>query len=384
MHIINVNFSHVGEYTCHAAKKKKDEIDFAKKILNVTSPAKVAFKSEVVKARLHQKAQLYCIVEGYPFETFEWRKESGEISGDRKVTPINQTTMNMTLEIPQLTRNNNGTYICSVNAGYNTANASISVLVLDKPQVTIDFVKPIGRNKLYLNWTVNDGNAPSSLSYTIQYGEDGDSSWVYYTHDIGGGNRSYVLEGVFKPDTNYKLRMQAKNSEGDSQYHTTPNSFRMLPADPEFIPEVKVNGVTPTSITIKWESPSDDLRDYVHTYKLISQAVNSSERLEAVYPTSDENLYMFTDLKPATTYNFQVAACSEFTNSCGNWSEKVNGTTMDGSSGPIVNLTVECEFDSISHTSFVYASWKPPVSPHGTILNYNVSFSFIQAQNHII
>lgn len=150
----------------------------------------------------------------------------------------------------------------------------------------------------------------------------------------------------------------------------------MLSEDPEFIPDVKVTGVTVNSITIKWETPPENLKDHVHMYKLISQAENSSAAREAFYPASDENLYMFSALSPATTYNFQVAACNEYSKQCGRFSVKVNGTTMDGISGPPVNVTVECRFDNISQTSFVYVAWKPPLSPHGTIMSYNVSTIF--------
>jgi len=30
----------------------------------------------------------------------------------------------------------------------------------DKPLVKIDFVKAVGRNQIFLNWTVDDGNQP--------------------------------------------------------------------------------------------------------------------------------------------------------------------------------------------------------------------------------
>lgn len=375
LHIINVNFHHVGEYLCHAANKDKNELDFSKISLNVSLEAKVLKASASVEAKLHQNTQLYCLVEGYPFETLTWYKDNEELAADLfDIKVLSKTLRNMTLEITELSRKDNGTYTCLAEAGNSAANKSIPILVLDKPQVNIDFVKAIGKNRVYLNWTVNDGNAPSTLFFRIQYMAQGDSNWYYYQQEIGGGNHSYVLQDIFKNNTEYWLRIMAINSEGESQYSTTTTPILMLNEDPEFIPDVKVTGVTVNSITISWGTPPDELKDHVHMYKLLSQAENSADKFEALHPASGENLYMFSDLQPATTYNFQVAACSEYSNLCGNWSLKVNGTTMDGISGPPANVTVECRFDNISQTSFVYVSWKPPVSPHGTIMSYNVSF----------
>lgn len=370
-----MNFHHVGEYVCHAANKEKNELDFSKITLNVSSPANIIANSAPVRVKLHHNAEFYCLFEGYPFETLKWYKDNEEITRDSfNIKVLNTTLRNVTLQVRELNRKDNGTYVCSVQAGNSVANASISVLVLDKPQVNIDLVKAIGKNRVYLNWTVNDGNVPASLFFRIQYMAEGDSNWYYYRQEIGGGNHSYVLQDIFKSNTKYWLRIMAINSEGESQYSTTTTPILMLAEDPEFIPEVKVTGVTVNSITISWSTPPDELKDHVHMYKLLSQAENSTAVFEAWHSASGENLYMFSNLQPATTYNFQVSACSEYSNLCGNWSAKVNGTTMDGISGPPSNVTVECRFDNISQTSFVYVNWKPPVTPHGTIMSYNVSF----------
>jgi hypothetical protein len=37
------------------------------------------------------------------------------------------------------------------------------------------------------------------------------------------------------------------------------------------------------------------------------------------------------------------------------------------------NVSLVCRFDNISHTSFVYVTWTPPIQPNGQIMHYNVS-----------
>lgn len=369
LHIVNVDLQHSGIYVCHVLKE--DDLDISQLILNVTLPAKVVKHSQSIRTKLHQNVALYCEVVGYPIMHVYWTKDKENITVDVKTETINQTMKNTTIFVNEIIKKDNGTYTCHIDTINSNDSNSFEILVLDKPQVNIDFVKAIGTSQIYLNWTVNDGNEADSLYYRVQYMTQGDSNWYYYQHRIEGGNRSYVLKEM-KNTTEYTLRMIAINSEGESQ-HSTSQPVKTLSADIIFIPEVKVPGVSVSSITISWTGPPDEYKDYIHYYQLLSESSNDSDPLETITPAKKSNLYMFSNLSPATTYNFRVAACSEYSNTCGPWSGKVNGTTMDGISGPPSNVTVECRFDKISQTGSVFVAWKPPFNPHGTIMSYNVN-----------
>ncbi|CAH0562390.1 unnamed protein product [Brassicogethes aeneus] len=380
LHILKIDFGHVGDYVCHAANENVTDLDRHSIILNVTSPAQIVQISSPIFAKIHESVTLVCLVQGYPIEEVMWFKEDKLIVEGSKMESINSTLKNSTLSIEEVKKSDNGSYICKSTNGVLRVNASSAIMVLDKPQITIDFIKAIATNKIYLNWTVNDGNSPD-LKYTIQYMKKGDSNWIYYKNEIKGKNTSCILKDNFKNGTEYTIRMMATNKQGDSQYYTA-DAIEMLDEDPVFIPVVTVTGVTTSSITIKWTTPHDKIKEHIHYFNLIMN--NSSERLEAYHPASKDNLYMFSELESATTYVFQVSACSEYTKECGASSEPVNGTTMDGMSGPPTNVTVECRFDNISHTSFVYVTWRPPITPHGTITSYNVhlegSASYVNEQ----
>lgn len=45
---------------------------------------------------------------------------------------------------------------------------------------------------------------------------------------------------------------------------------------------------------------------------------------------------------------------------------------MDGPPGPPQNVQVQCKFDNISQTSFVFVQFEPPIKPNGKIVHYNV------------
>ncbi|KAL1493162.1 hypothetical protein ABEB36_011272 [Hypothenemus hampei] len=282
---------------------------------------------------------------------------------------LNRTYASSRIRI-QVTKKDNGTYTCSTGNGISSTNNSTAILVLDRPQISIDVIKPIGTNKIFLNWTVSDGNSPNELKYIVQYKSQNDSEWLYYRSDINNTQNALILN-VEKNNSLYNVRIMAINPQGESPYATS-NTLKMLDEEPIFVPDVTVTGVTSSSITIKWSMPPEKFSDHIHYYNLILRSYNTSHKLEAIQPAKDY-LYMFSELNSATTYNFQVAACSDYSRECGPWSEIVNGTTMDGISGPPSNASVECRFDNISHTNFVHASWEPPRQPHGSIQSYSVN-----------
>lgn len=355
---------------CHAADSNESALDLSQIILNVTLPINIVQISSPAYTKLHENVQLYCVVKGYPVDGIQWLKNDNEIL-NTTVEHLNTTHKNATIFVKTVTKKDNGTYICQVYGIGNYINKTSAILVKDKPQISIDFIKSIATDKIYFNWTLNDGNCPEKLQYKVQYKSLNDSNYIYYPKEIDGKNRSYVLKEVFKKNGEYTIRIMASNSEGSSQYSVS-NIIKMLEEDPIFIPNVTVTGVTTSSITIKWTQPPDKIKDHIHYYNLISKAVKDSEKFEAIQSAMNDYIYLFSGLKSATTYNFQVAACSEYSHECGPWSKIVNGTTMDGISGPPVNATVECGFDNISQISYIYVAWQPPIQPHGIITSYNI------------
>ncbi|KRT79270.1 hypothetical protein AMK59_7578 [Oryctes borbonicus] len=369
LHITNISLDHVGGYKCYATNKS--DLDFAQKEFNVTLPPKVIEISKKIKTKLHTNVELHCIISGYPVTAVIWYKDDEKMDSklyENKL--INETYQKSTLQLNEVTNKYNGTYVCEGRTPKGSGKGVTEVLVLNKPEVVIDMVKAIGKTKIYFNWTINNGNDPENIQYSIQYIAVGDTNWIYYQNFIAPDAKSLVMDS-FKSNTTYKIKIKASNSEGDSVISESLQ-VQTLTEDPVFQPDVKVTGVAMVSITILWSDPPKDLSDYVQYYTLKKiKADNVSSPSETIVPLI--KLYMFSDLEPATTYNFQVKACCEYSKECGPWSQVVNGTTMDGFAGPVSNATIECKFEDLSHTSFIYVSWKPPFIPHGTIVSYNVN-----------
>lgn len=330
--------------------------------------------SKQIKTKLHTNIELYCVITAYPLIDLIWYKDDEKLDSKLYETKsINDTHFNSTLRLSGVTNKYNGTYVCEGKTGRGSGKGVTEVLVLNKPEVAIDMIKAIGKSKIFINWTINDGNDPENIKYSIQYMADGDTNWIYYQNPIESDERSHVMSDIFKRNSTYKVGIKAENGEGESSMYVS-QLVHTLDEDPEFEPEVKVTGLAMVSITISWTEPPKELADFVQYYTLkLFKADNSSDPFETVVPASIK-YHMFVDLAPAATYNFQVKACCEYSKECGPWSKVVNGTTMDGFAGPVSNASLECKVENISHTNFIYVSWKPPLNPHGTIVSYNVNF----------
>ncbi|GLH05083.1 Tyrosine-protein phosphatase 69D [Gryllus bimaculatus] len=372
--ISSVSIYDVGNYSCHAAFGNNiDEEIFRMVYLNIVVHAAVT-EVQNGSVDIDDPATLACNFTGYPLNDIKWSKgEDGSLSDLATIENklLNDTFITSVLEFDSVSRKDNGTYRCTAIGSEGEIGADVVLLVRAKPLVNIDFVTAVGARRLFLNWTVSDGNMPVQ-EYFIQHMKGGTKHWTYYQEKIGGGNTSYVLKNL-EPNSTYHLRLSAKNAIGRSNEYTYPEAVSTLDKDPDFVPVIFVKGVTSNSITIGWLPPEDKIMKHVHYYQLVVR-YNGTKK-EALQLASLMNLptYLFVDLKPATTYNFEMSACSEYTRQCGSWSETVNGTTMDGVSGPPENVSVVCKFDNVSGSSSVIVTWAPPRDPNGKIGRYDVT-----------
>lgn len=227
-----------GNYSCLDA----DETERAVFSLEpVIEPRVLKSSPAAVRVGLDKTATLFCYIEVYPLPTADdllqemlyFRRDddldSSSLRNATKVTVVNQSHVNVTLTVPHATKRDNGTYLCEaqnplVRPLHQPMSQEVTLLVLDVPQVRIDLVRAVGMDKIFLNWTVNDGNA-NVTHYRFQYLAEGDSTFTYYNSKISGNATSLVLQG-FKAHTNYQLKMQAINAVGDSRPYQHPDFVR--------------------------------------------------------------------------------------------------------------------------------------------------------------
>lgn len=373
--------SDAGKYTCNGTLSN-DTVNYD--LQPFLQPKIVQSAADNIKRKIGQGVIIYCVFDIYPQNTtvnkqLKWLKDGSPfafLDTFASKTQVSESRLNFTLEFTEVYKKENGTYKCVLHdpSDAEIISKEINLLVMEVPQISIDYVKPVGASKIFLNWTVNDGNDPIQ-KYFIQYSQEGSPTFKYYKEFINGNTTSYVLD-TFIPNTTYYLRITGKNSIGDGIPNQYPFPVTTLSADPIFIPKVETTGSTASTITIGWNPPTPDLIEFIQYYELIVSESGEVPKLieKTIYQQNSRNLpYMFDKLKTATDYEFQVRACSDLTKTCGPWSEIVNGTTMDGVSTKPTNLKMLCNQQNISRLNSISVSWNVPKNPNGKIISYLLS-----------
>ncbi|XP_008485434.1 tyrosine-protein phosphatase 69D, partial [Diaphorina citri] len=264
-------------------------------------------RTEDARGNVSSRATLSCILEGYPLENVTWERDQGsglDESPDKTnftIRQVNKTTVETHLEFPKLNRRDNGSYLCKAEGVEGPVVGVANLYVLDVPHVYIDVVKVVGARRIFLNWTLNDGNEPVQ-EYIIKTITNGSSQWTFYPEKVPGGNTSYIIRNL-EPNTEYKIKLYAKNSIGKGIEQDTPVFYKTFEKDADFTPEVSLKAITPNAINIGWSSPPKELQDHVHYYQLLMY--NNNTRKETVQSANASNLYMFRDLHSATNYLFK-------------------------------------------------------------------------------
>lgn len=201
--------------------------------------------------------------------------------------------------------------------------------------------------------------------------EENDQTFSYTPNRVDGNQTSMILDKL-KPNTKYQFKISAKNAIDTGPVTEWSEMVQTLIEDPVFIPKVEVKGSSHATITIGWQPPPPELLDFIHFYEVVVFQENNTHVEKAYHAQNSRNLpYMANDLKTATDYFFKVRACNEYTpNECGNWSEVVNGTTMDGLSSAPLDVRVTCTHHNVSRRNFVTVEWNGPLKPNGVVTNY--------------
>lgn len=323
--IKNVSANDTGIFICEqhgSIDGEEQPIKQQYKVTAVTLPHITEVSPARIYANISQNVVLYCVIEAHPMldfrKTIKWTKEDGDnskpksnnqelkdvqaaIINDTIIHDINDHLVNVTLNLNDINKRDNGSYSCTIDipmslpsapvfAGFKTKLFTSSVFVLSVPQISLDFVKAVGSSQIYMNWTVNDGNAPIT-TYFVQYLEGEDSTFTYYAHSIAGTNSSFVLQN-FKPNTTYQLKISAKNGIGSSSTYTYAHKIHTLDFDPVFVPVIEVKGSSHSSISLSWNAPPTKLQEFIHYYDLLGEEKKNETNIirEIIYPQNSRNL----------------------------------------------------------------------------------------------
>lgn len=186
-----------------------------------------------------------------------------------------------------------------------------------------------------------------------------------------------------RPDSSYLLKLAAKNKYGMGEFDQYVKPVKTLDFDPTFLPDLSVKGITKDSISIGWNTPTDErIKEHTNYYKLTKK---TAEQVVNMYQDANTySFYLWRHLDSATNYSFTVAACNGYTRECGPSSEPVYAVTEDGLSGPPAQVEIVCKSDNISGMNYVDVKWVEPLKKYGQIEFYNVSHDLVTVHMDIL
>ena len=86
----------------------------------------------------------------------------------------------------------------------------MDTVVYDKPEVSLDLVKAVDMDKIYLNWTTTKWNSPVT-DYYLSYRTDSQSSWQQFNLEkISPDVDEFVMRNL-TPGTSYFIQLSAQN-----------------------------------------------------------------------------------------------------------------------------------------------------------------------------
>ncbi|XP_028833279.1 receptor-type tyrosine-protein phosphatase S-like isoform X7 [Denticeps clupeoides] len=201
---------------------------------------------------------------------------------------------------------------------------------------------------------------------------------VYYTTDpslhVNQWEKEIVRSANFitiqslTPNKTYYIRVLAFTSVGDGPLS---NDLQIIaktgvPSQPT---EFKAEAVSETSILLSWVPPTQTSpENHITAYELIYRKGNEAEEQKVTFDPS--TTYLLKDLKPFSSYTFQLAAHSKhgvgaFT------SEFTAETPQTIPSGPPRDVQVE-----VVNSTAAKVKWRCPVAKqhHGQIRGYQVTY----------
>ncbi|MCL2640063.1 MAG: fibronectin type III domain-containing protein [Phycisphaerales bacterium] len=201
-------------------------------------------------------------------------------------------------------------------------------------------------------------NAQSNLtSYTLQYRENGTSTWQTWTPAPGTSATTATVTNL-TPNTTYTFQLTATNADGSASSTTNGKTLDDPDPDDPIKLTTPTNG-TPTSpnsstISVNWTAVSY-ASGYIIQYttdQYFTQNVNE----QTIYNSSTQTVNI-TGLNPSTTYYVRVMATGtgNYTNS--DYSTSYSATTQPQPDGPVLDPVKATGVKTTPSLSTITITW---------------------------
>lgn len=266
----------------------------------------VALRTSIV-AKAGEDVQITIPFKGRPPPTVTWRKGDKNLETDERYI-IQNTESSTLLTIPQVTRNDTGKYVLTIENGVGEPKSSfVNVKVLDTPSACQKLqLKHVSRGTVTLVWEPPLINGGSEITnYVVEKRDATKRAWSTVTTKCS--HTTFKLTNLSEK-TAFFFRVLAENEIGLGEPCETSEPVKAADV-PGPIKDLAMKDSTKTSVKLQWSKPDYDggsiISDYVIEKKL-------QEEKEWTYAgTSKSCEFEVEKLKELSVMEFRVFAKNE-------------------------------------------------------------------------
>lgn len=378
LYLLCPTVEHDGSYDCNAHSRSETQLVYRKETtVEVYVPTSIEVGQNETSEELNKKVNLTCHGYGYPQTSMNWYKDGEPLEPeegrlDIEVTSLSKEVLFGIVMIHNIVREDNGTYDCEITSKYNTSIGTQDMLVLERPEVTVDSVQPLDSRTALLKWHVRyRSNSPVKHFHLQVKNFSTGVDWLDVDDKIPPNATNYTVR-YLAPAMTYGFQLAAVNDLGSSKWEVMNVT---MPADvPPKVSWVHVLASTNETLLFGWRRPTHDNGANIINYEVKltkSGQIFTNGTLNVTQIGRNNHMYVFVNLEPGEPYSFQVQACSKL--GCGNWSDPLEAVTSDGFADPPENVEVKCIHDPDQNLNFIYISWSVPKNSRGTLQGFNIS-----------
>ncbi|KAM6979590.1 neogenin 1a [Aplochiton taeniatus] len=370
--ISNLTEEDAGLYTC-MADNTNDTIEVQAELI-VQVPPRFLKRPANIYAHESMDIVFECEVNGIPAPSVKWVKNGDAVIPSDYFKIIKEHN----LQVLGLVKSDEGFYQCLAENDEGNVQSSAQLIILEHgsggaaspagptPSPPRDVVASLVSTRfIKLTWRPPAEPHGDDLTYSVYYSQEG-TSRERILNTSRPGEMQVTIQSLM-PDTKYKFRVVAHNKNGLGE------SSAVLKVDtqaevqvPGPAPNLQAVSVTPTSITLSWDTPLIGNGEIL-TYKLyyMDKSLGIEEDIDM------EGLsYTMTGLKKHTEYSLRVVAYNKHGPGVSTDDVAVR-TLSDVPSAPPQNLTLE-----VQNSKSIMVRWQPPPTgaQNGEIISYKIRY----------
>uniref|UniRef100_A0A8C6KUG5 Neogenin 1a n=1 Tax=Nothobranchius furzeri TaxID=105023 RepID=A0A8C6KUG5_NOTFU len=338
--------------------------------LDPTAPPQFVKRPSNIYAHETMDIIFECEVSGSPAPTVKWVK-----NGDAVIPSDYFKIIEHNLQVLGLVKSDEGFYQCLAENDAGNIQSSAQLIILDygvdgpagpTPSAPRDVVASLVSTRfIKLTWRQPAEPHGDELTYSVFYSQEG-TSRERVVNTSRPGEMQVTIQNLM-PDTKYRFRVTAHNSNGQGESSATLKVATQAEVQvPGPAPNLQAVANTPTSVSLSWDKPLTGNGEIL-TYKLF-YTDRGRARDEDV--DVDGQSYTMTGLKKNTEYSFRVVANNKHGPGVST-DDIVVRTLSDVPSAPPQNLTLE-----VQNSKGIMLRWQPPPlsGQNGEITSYKIRY----------